>query len=249
MVEQQDEQQSAYARLRGWAIAFALGFPTLVTLFYFFWLWDSPPLIQLGGYAIAKTIQFGFPIAWLLLDPAFLSHWHAPTNRTKFLGQGIGFGLIVAALMIVAFVVIVQETEAGRSLAQAVQDKMSDAGFNTFARFIAISIFYCVVHSFLEEYYWRWFIFRGCTRIMPFVPAVIISSLGFTIHHVLILSVYFGWGSWLCWAASFTVAVGGAVWALIYSQARTILPVWISHLIVDVGIFGIGLFLMWDTLI
>jgi hypothetical protein len=40
------------------------------------------------------------------------------------------------------------------------------------------------------------------------------------------------------------VAIGGAVWALVYQQSKSLLGPWLSHLFVDAAIFAIG----WDLM-
>ena len=42
----------------------------------------------------------------------------------------------------------------------------------------------------LEEYYWRWFLFGGLRRSMPVAAAVVLSSLAFTAHHVILLATF-----------------------------------------------------------
>jgi membrane protease YdiL (CAAX protease family) len=71
-------------------------------------------------------------------------------------------------------------------------------------------------------------------------PAIIVSSVGFMAHHVIVLSVYFGWFSPASVFFSLAVAVGGATWAWIYYRSGSLVGPWASHLLVDVGIFVVG---------
>ena len=57
---------------------------------------------------------------------------------------------------------------------------------------------------------------------------------------MILLATYFGWGSPLTWLCSFCVGIGGAVWAWLYHSTGRLRIPWISHLIVDAGIFGLG---------
>ena len=80
---------------------------------------------------------------------------------------------------------------AGRAIAE----KVSHFGIASPAGFVAMTIFYAVVNSLLEEYYWRWFVFGQMRRFLPPAAAIAVSSLAFALHHVIVLAFYFGWRS------------------------------------------------------
>jgi hypothetical protein len=69
---------------------------------------------------------------------------------------------------------------------------------------------------------------------------MIVSALGLTAHHVLVLGKFFGFDSAACWLFSLCVAVGGAFWAWLYERYGSLLGPWASHLLVDAAIFLIG---------
>ena len=119
---------------------------------------------------------------------------------------------------------------------------------NTPIRFIAQGVFYALIHSFLEEYYWRWFVFGQLRKLVRLYAAVIISSLGFMAHHVILLDTFFGLSSPLTWFFSFSIAFGGAVWALMYHRTGSLYAVWLSHLLVDAAIFIVGYDILQSTL-
>jgi membrane protease YdiL (CAAX protease family) len=70
--------------------------------------------------------------------------------------------------------------------------------------------------------------------------AIGVSSLGFMAHHVCIVSVFFGWFSPTSIGLSLAVAAGGAIWAWLYHRTGSLWGPWISHALVDAGIFVIG---------
>ena len=61
------EHRSSYATACGQqlAVAFALVFPTVLTVTYFVLLADYPSGIQQAVYAVGKTVQFVFPLVWV----------------------------------------------------------------------------------------------------------------------------------------------------------------------------------------
>ena len=118
--------------------------------------------------------------------------------------------------------------------------KIKGMGVDSPARYIALSTFYALGHSGLEEYYWRWFVFGSLKRRTSLGAAILWSSVGFMAHHVLIVAGFFGWSSPLTYALPLFVAIGGAGWAWLYHHTGSLYGPWISHLFVDAAIFFIG---------
>jgi len=133
-------------------------------------------------------------------------------------------------------------------MAGRLSDKVAGLGMTSAWKFALLGVFYALVHSFLEEYYWRWFVYDLLKRFVSVPLANIISSLGFMAHHVILLSVYFGWESPMTWLCSAGVAIGGVLWAWLYEKSGTLVWSWISHMIVDAGLFVLAYVLMRDTL-
>ena len=126
------------------------------------------------------------------------------------------------------------------SVTSEVKSKLTGFGITTLAAYSLLAVFYSLIHSLLEEYYWRWFVFGRLRKLRPLGAAVAISSVGFALHHVLVLEKYFGWYSPATWLFSAGVAVGGVVWAIVYQRSKSLLGPWLSHLLVDAAIFAIG---------
>ena len=127
---------------------------------------------------------------------------------------------------------------------EPIREKLAGFGLTTVGRYVAFGAFLSLAHSFLEEYYWRWFVFGQLRRLVPLSAAIVVSSLGFMLHHVIVLSTYFGWFSLESVLFSLAVALGGAVWAWIYHRSDSLYGPWLSHAIVDVAVFAVGYDLM-----
>src|SRR5690606_21603519 len=77
------------------AVVFALVLPTIVTWLYFFQAEAMPPRVQLTVFSTVKTIQFAFPLFWVLAIQRGRVTLRPPTSQG--LEIGVAFGAIVAA--------------------------------------------------------------------------------------------------------------------------------------------------------
>ena len=93
-------------------------------------------------------------------------------------------------------------------MTKKVSKKVNGLGMDSVWKFARLGVFYALEHNFLEEYYWRWFVYDLLKRFVSVPVANVISSLGFMAHHVVLLSVYFGWTSPMMWLCSAGVAIG-----------------------------------------
>ena len=220
---------------------FGLVLPTLVTLVYFVGLASAPELTQQIAYGACKTFQFLLPVIWVCLIRR--ERIGLPENPLHGLIGGIGFGLVVSLAMVALYSLWLKPSGLMDGPAVFVREKVLRIGVDGVGKYVAMGVFYALVHSFLEEYYWRWFVFGRLQRWTSSIVAVVVSSLGFMAHHVLVIAVFFGWTNPLTYFLSISVAVGGAVWAILYRRSGNLVATWLSHLIIDASIFLIG-FLM-----
>lgn len=221
-----------------WAVVFALVFPSALTFVYFTLLADTPAAVQHTAYGVLKAVQFGFPLYW------FLKMQRRTLSFSRPNPAGIVAGIVVGATVLAAMWALYKYVLGAHGLMgvakDPVQKKVEGFGVDTLPAYAALGAFYSLVHSLLEEYYWRWFVFAQLRRLTSMPWAVVVSSLGFMAHHVILLGTFFGFDSPLCWIFSLCVAIGGAIWAWMYERWQSLVPVWISHLLVDAGIFWIG---------
>ncbi len=229
---------------------FAILFPSAVTYVYFNLLADSVASLQQSAYGVGKTLQFGLPVVWVWLFFRYrLSFWKTSdqasdqVKRKPGLGLGIGFGVLVAASMVVLFWLVIGPSEAGVRLTGMVKEKIDSMGLASVGTYAAMGVFYTVFHSFMEEYYWRWFVYDLSKRFYSRTIANVLSSVGFAAHHVIVLAFFFGWDSPWTYLISVSIAVGGVVWAWMYERDGTLWSAWVSHAIVDAGIFTLGYFI------
>lgn len=195
------------------------------------------------------AVQVAFTVGKLLqgLFPALYVWWYERerllVRRPTLAGLalGAGFGLLVSAAIVGLYLLWFKSSPLMGNTPQKILHQLQQSGMASPGAFLGMSAFYCVLHSLFEEYYWRWFVFGMMWRHMPAAVANVLSSLGFMLHHVVILGVFFPGRFWtLALPFSIGVAVGGAVWAWIYHRTGSLYAAWLSHALIDATLMAIG---------
>jgi len=161
-----------------------------------------------------------------------------PASRGAIVG--ILFGCVIGFTMIVLYESWLKSARFFMAAEAQMREKIAGLAIDEAWKFAALGVFYSIFHSLLEEYYWRWFVFGQLRRLVPWRLAMVVSSLGFAAHHVIVLSKYFGAASLVTWMFSLAIAIGGAFWAWLYHRSGSLLGPWLGHLLVDAAIFWIG---------
>jgi membrane protease YdiL (CAAX protease family) len=205
--------------------------PSLAVLAAMWWWPDT--VIGKTIFIAAKVWLVGFPLAWwLLVDRGKLSG-SKPTKGG--LGVGAVLGVVIAASIVGAYFAA---KAMGWIDPQMVKDMAAANNLNNRLIYIGAAVYWITANSLMEEYVWRWFVFRKAEVVCGGAAAVAISALGFTAHHIFALLMQFDWRVTLL--ASAGVCIGGAVWSGCYLRYRSVWPGHVSHAIVDVPIFVIG---------
>jgi len=212
--------------------------PTIITWLYFFQADGMAPAVQLTVFNVVKTIQFTFPLFWVLAIQRGRVTLKPPNSQG--LELGVAFGAVVASAMFGVYLAFLRGSQPVVDATEIVIAKVSGWGINEPWKYTLLGLFYALVHSFLEEYYWRWFVFGQLRRFTSLGTAIAISSLGFMAHHVLVLGKFCGFDSPLTYILSACVAIGGAFWAWLYDRTGSLLGPWLGHMVIDAAIFAIG---------
>lgn len=223
-------------------LAFALLFPLAMAWVYFIALDDAEARTNqalVAAYGIAKFVMLLLPLAyvWWFEPAALRPAW--PSTRGLLLG--VGFGVAVAAGAIGLYHAWLAGHPWATETPALVYRRVRQFGQADPAGYLLMALGISVVHSLFEEYYWRWFVFGRLRRYLPLAGAIALSSIGFMLHHVVILYVFFPGQFWtLAVPFSLGVGVGGAFWAWLYQASGSLYAPWLSHLIVDAGLMVIG---------
>ena len=228
-------------------LVLALAFPSLITWLYFI-VFAGDSRVQLV-YSVGKVLQFVLPVAWVwgverrrrrttAICPGALAP--TPTTRRASALTGAGLGIVIVAALFGLYAGFFRSHPVMAGMPEIVRGKLADAGITTPLGFLALATFYSLIHSALEEYYWRWFVFGRLRTLVPVIAAIVISSLGFMAHHTLVVGIYFDGLSAMTVLLSAAVAIGGAIWAWLYQRTGSLVGAWICHVMVDVGIMAVG---------
>lgn len=214
----------------------ALIIPFLASYIYFIWLAEDP--LAKWAYAGAKVFTLIWP--WLAVYVILKSRVDF-SSRPRRAGSpwteikiGVAFGALIAGLV---FLFMASPWAPVVTAAKPkIQSKIADLGILN--HYWLFAVFLSVIHSWIEEIYWRWFVY-GQLKKLVFEPlAHSIAAVAFASHHVVVLSQFFP----LPWAffLGSMVGAGGALWSFLFMARNSIIASWISHMIADFAILTVG---------
>lgn len=165
----------------------------------------------------------------------FLSEINSRTPKRQII-IGVLMGIILSAPVLILFEWLPLDIRSEALL--RISKKISLLKIKD--HYFTYGIVLCLVHSLLEEYYWRFFIFNAWKKVKFSSKAIphLIAGFAFTLHHFSVtinyfdlkLGLLFGLGVWFA----------GVVWSFTYEKEKSLLAVWISHILIDIAILSIG---------
>jgi uncharacterized protein len=173
---------------------------------------------------------------WLVIFPLW---WQIAVERQQLRWRlsldGWLVGSILGLLMLSA--ILASYWFAGRYWLNIpdIRARVNQMGMNIPLMVFGFGTFQTLVNSLIEEYVWRWFVFRHCARLWTQTRAVWISAGFFTLHHVILLVAYCD--DWrLVVVGSIAVFVAGVLWARCTKIYNSLLPSYLSHLAADLAL-------------
>ena len=212
----------------------AMVVPFTASLFYFVILSGSDFAIVL--YIAAKA----FIVIWPLISVRLILRTTLPKIRIALEKhrQAIPLGVFLGIAIVILMFGLMRTPlgEVVNSSSESIGRKARQMGI--LKHYWLFALFLCVVHSLIEEYYWRWFVFGRLKNVVNVPCAHSIAGISFAAHHIVIATQFFPvlWGFLLGGLAG----VGGILWSVMYDKQKTLVGAWLCHLIVDFGIMVIG---------
>lgn len=210
-------------------VLMAMFLPAIFAYFYFVVLRESSYANPV--YLLSRFFLIMLPWIWVIAA----DKEKFPIVRFKKEGLFAGFesGLFIGAVIVATYFLILKGVlNLGEIRVKAEVFNISDRNF------LFVALFFIFINSALEEYYWRWFTYSKLRTLFKGRKAILLSAFGFTLHHIIILVLYFGVLFGLLF--SFGVFIGGAIWSYFYQKFDSIIPCFVSHSIVDASLIVIG---------
>ena len=181
----------------------------------------------------------------LVVWPTVATVWILKERLELGLGKGWRVAMVglVWGLGIVALMLGLMMTPLGeviRAGAGNIQTRVEGMGILDHFVWFALSL--SVIHSLIEEVYWRHFVAGNLLKLVSPWKAHLLAGIGFSAHHIVVLSQFFPLG--MAFFLGACVGIGGILWSVLMVHQRSLLGAWISHMVVDFGIMIIGARLM-----
>ncbi|MDM8547886.1 CPBP family intramembrane metalloprotease [Candidatus Venteria ishoeyi] len=223
-----------------WAVLPAMLLPLVGALFYFVWFNAGQEMRLL--YGVTKVLILLYPLLafyWILQQDLPRLSWFDKPYRLALL-SGLFSGLLISLLIIALMQTPLGEMVRGQSA--VIREKVIQMG--VMEHYILFAVAFSLLHSLLEEYYWRWFVFGRLSLLLPSVWAHVLAGISFAAHHIVIATQFFPW--FWGWLLGVTVALGGIIWSLLYQRYANLLASWVSHILVDLTLFWVGYSLLFN---
>ncbi len=222
MLETQSRQNAFFAIF---LLVFASSFAVTIALFL------APGIIGQIAFLLCKIALLALPISWFFWIDGDRLKISPPRWNEVFVG--IGLGLLMFAAICGAYWLFGDGIDPG-----VARERAQQAGITNPTRYWIGAAYFCFVNALVEEYIWRWFVYRKCEILLPGIRAVWLSALLFTLHHILALSAYTAWP--IVILGSLGVFLAGAIWSWCYLTYRSIVSGYISHILADLAIAIVG---------
>ena len=203
-------------------------------------------MVALPESTVAKALFMGAKI-WLLVAPLLWLRFieRRPIRPVRWSNRGMIAGHLTGIVIFLGIVGAYLTLGRAWIDTSLMLGKIREIGIDRWWLYGGFALYACFVNSLLEEYFWRWFVFRRSEDVLGrrHLPlAVVAAGVLFTAHHVIALSVYFDWR--ITALASLGVFIGGVTWSTLYLRTGNIYAGWVSHVWADLAIFGIGAWLI-----
>lgn len=215
-------------------VGLAMVVPFAASVFYF--VLFSEYFFARVIYAGTKVFTLVWPVisVWLIFRTTLPKIQIALEKHRKAIPLGIILGIAIVLLMLGLMQTPLGEVVTGSS--ENIRNKARELGILEY--YWSFALFLSLIHSLIEEYYWRWFVFGHLREVLHVFSAHLLAGISFAAHHVIIATQFFPipWGIVLGGLAG----AGGILWSVMYDKQQTLMGAWICHVIVDLGILAIG---------
>lgn len=192
-----------------------------------------PGMLGSSIFVVCSLWMHIIPLIWTIMIERQRLHFTPPKKRDWLVGVCLG---VLLASTILGLYGIASHWIDLTDVRDRVTSKVGDLSLSTF---LAGAVFIVLINTLLEEYVWRWFVFRKCAAWQPGMMAIAISALLFTSHHVIELATYFSDGR-VVLLGSLAVFAAGMIWSRCYQVYRSVWIGYISHALASAAIVTVA---------
>ena len=214
-------------------IACAAILPTAAALAYFV-IWAGHPVAAVI-YGGTKLAMIGALVClwWSNRLPAIPRMDTAPRSALR---EGLIAGVVMAALIVT--VSLGPLAGLWHDATPQIAAKVAEFHLDSPATYLLGALAISVLHSLLEELYWRRMVFGGLLGRVPTVAAHLLAGLAFAGHHIVIAGVYAGWSAGV--ALGLLVGAAGVAWSVLARRHGGLISAWIAHGCCDAALLALG---------
>ncbi len=154
------------------------------------------------------------PIAWCVWGDRHQLHLSLPKYQELLVG--IVLGLFMFGIILGVYWLFGQHWIDGIDA----KSKVQQMGLSNPVIFSIVQAYFVLINSLIEEFIWRWFVYKKCEILMPGKAAIFLSALFFTLHHIIVLAAYTDWRGVIL--GSLAVFAAGAIWSQCYLTYRSL---------------------------
>lgn len=151
----------------------------------------------------------------------------------KTIWIGIGLGILAGAILICAFYIFKQLIDM-----DAIFLELETKSKITSTNYLIVTTYFSFGNSFLEEFFFRGFIFMNLYKIGYKKLAYIFSAGLFSLYHIAIFKNWFNFELFLL--CLFGLFITGIIFNYVDTKSENFLNSWAIHIIADVAIVIIG---------
>lgn len=194
--------------------------------------------------AVNYAVQTGIKLLMFLLIPAI--YFTLTKDRNIYISKartinekrpiltGLFSGLLFFVVLITAYYFL-QPFIDFKPIISELETKLKVTPLN----FIFVGIYITLGNSFIEEFFFRGFVFLGIYRTGRPGAAYLYSSLLFSLYHIMIFKNWFTLPLFLL--AVFGLFVVGILFCWMDTKSKNFVNSWIAHMLADAAIILIGL--------
>lgn len=188
---------------------------------------------------LAKIILFaGLPGCYFFFNKTALTEGTSVKARQegilRSLKPGALFGILAFCIVLAAYMLLQDALDL-----PAIAQELTEKSQVTPANFLLVGFYITIGNSFLEEFFFRGFLFGSLSRLGRTQLAYVYSSLLFGLYHIAIFQTWFN--PWMMSLALVGLVGVGFIFNWLNTKANHFYNSWLAHVFADAAIILVGL--------